>query len=45
VDKKLSNPGFTSKAPAHVIEEERAKQADYSEKRDKVLARIAELKG
>ncbi|WP_172254718.1 valine--tRNA ligase [Saccharibacillus deserti] len=45
VDKKLSNPGFTSKAPAHVIEEERAKQADYSDKRDKVLARIAELKG
>ncbi|GGJ25980.1 valine--tRNA ligase [Paenibacillus hunanensis] len=45
VEKKLSNQGFVSKAPAKVIEEERAKQADYSDKRDKVLARIAELKG
>lgn len=45
VEKKLSNQGFVSKAPARVIEEERAKQADYSDKRDKVLARIAELKG
>lgn len=45
VEKKLSNQGFVSKAPAQVIEEERAKQADYADKRDKVLARIAELKG
>lgn len=45
VDKKLGNPGFIAKAPAKVIEEERAKQADYSAKREKVLARIAELKG
>lgn len=45
VDKKLANQGFVAKAPAKVIEEERAKQADYSEKREKVLARIAELKG
>lgn len=45
VDKKLSNEGFVAKAPAKVIEEERAKQKDYSEKRDKVLARIAELRG
>lgn len=45
VEKKLANEGFVAKAPAKVIEEERAKMADYSEKRDKVLARIAELKG
>ncbi|WP_036723384.1 valine--tRNA ligase [Paenibacillus forsythiae] len=45
VDKKLGNPGFVAKAPAKVIEEERAKQADYSAKREKVLARIAELRG
>lgn len=45
VEKKLSNQGFVAKAPAKVIEEERAKQADYSAKREKVLARIAELKG
>lgn len=45
VEKKLSNQGFVAKAPAKVIEEERAKQADYSDRRDKVLARIAELRG
>ncbi|GGA36502.1 valine--tRNA ligase [Paenibacillus physcomitrellae] len=45
VEKKLSNQGFVSKAPAAVIEEERAKQKDYADKRDKVLARIEELKG
>lgn len=45
VEKKLGNPGFVAKAPAKVIEEEKAKQADYSAKREKVLARIAELRG
>lgn len=45
VEKKLSNQGFVAKAPAKVIEEERAKQADYSDRREKVLARIAELRG
>ena len=45
VEKKLSNQGFVAKAPAKVIDEERAKQADYSAKREKVMARIAELRG
>lgn len=45
VDKKLSNEGFVAKAPARVIEEEKAKQQDYSDKRDKVMARLAELRG
>lgn len=44
VEKKLSNEGFVAKAPAKVIEEERAKMADYASKRDKVLARIEELR-
>lgn len=44
VEKKLGNPGFVSKAPAKVIDEEKAKMADYAEKRSKVLARIEELK-
>jgi valyl-tRNA synthetase len=44
VDKKLSNQGFIAKAPEKVIEEEKAKQADYKEKRETVQARIAELK-
>ncbi|CAH1204170.1 Valine--tRNA ligase [Paenibacillus plantiphilus] len=45
VEKKLGNAGFVSKAPAKVIEEEKAKMADYADKRDKVRARIAELRG
>ncbi len=45
VEKKLSNEGYISKAPAHVVEQERAKGQDYRDKRDKVLARIAELRG
>ncbi|MEV2423093.1 valine--tRNA ligase [Paenibacillus larvae] len=45
IEKKLANEGFMAKAPEKVIEEEKAKLADYSEKRDKVIARQAELKG
>lgn len=45
VEKKLANEGFVAKAPAKVIEEETNKKADYTEKRNKVIARIAELKG
>jgi valyl-tRNA synthetase len=44
VQKKLGNEGFVKKAPEKVIEEERAKEADYSEKRDAVIHRINELK-
>ncbi|WP_029097492.1 valine--tRNA ligase [Brevibacillus thermoruber] len=45
IENKLNNPGFMAKAPAKVIDEEKAKLADYMEKRDKVIARLAELKG
>jgi len=45
VQKKLGNEGFIKKAPEKVIEEERAKEKDYIEKRDAVRTRIAELKG
>lgn len=45
IEKKLANPGFVAKAPAKVVEEEKAKLADYADKRDKVTARMAELKG
>jgi valyl-tRNA synthetase len=45
IEKKLSNEGFVAKAPAKVIEEEKAKLADYADKRDKVIARLAELRG
>ncbi|SHN08301.1 valine--tRNA ligase [Gracilibacillus kekensis] len=43
VDKKLSNEGFISKAPAQVVDAEKEKQKDYIEKREKVQARINEL--
>ncbi|WP_274649944.1 valine--tRNA ligase [Paenibacillus humicola] len=45
VEKKLANEGFVKKAPAKVIEEEKAKMADYADKRNKVQARLAELRG
>ncbi|WP_202080236.1 valine--tRNA ligase [Caldalkalibacillus salinus] len=45
VEKKLANEGFVKKAPAHVVEEEKAKQKDYQDKREQVRARIEELKG
>ncbi|CAM3822446.1 valine--tRNA ligase [Alkalicoccus chagannorensis] len=44
VQKKLANEGFTAKAPAHVVEEEREKERDYTEQREKVSARLEELK-
>jgi valyl-tRNA synthetase len=43
IEKKLGNAGFVAKAPAQVVETERAKMADYAKKRDIVAARIAEL--
>mgnify|MGYP006285178565 CR=1 FL=1 len=36
VGKKLANEGFTSKAPADVVQKERDKQADLSEKKSKL---------
>jgi valyl-tRNA synthetase len=45
IEKKLGNEGFVAKAPAKVIDEEKAKLADYADKRDKVIVRLAELKG
>ncbi|PYZ93956.1 valine--tRNA ligase [Salipaludibacillus keqinensis] len=44
VQKKLGNEGFIKKAPEKVVEEERAKEKDYLEQKEKVQARINELK-
>lgn len=44
VQKKLSNEGFVAKAPENVIAAEREKEKDYLEQREKVRARIEELK-
>ncbi len=40
VEGKLNNPGFTQKAPAQVVEEERKKEAKYREMLVKVLESI-----
>ena len=43
IEKKLSNEGFTAKAPAAVVEGERQKMAKYREMLDGVEAAIAKL--
>ncbi len=43
LDKKLSNPGFTGKAPANVVEAERAKLAQYKATLDGITAAKAKL--
>jgi len=43
-EKKLSNPGFLSKAPAEVVAEVREKQALMSEKREKLAATLEKVK-
>ncbi|MDQ0188299.1 valine--tRNA ligase [Alicyclobacillus cycloheptanicus] len=43
LDKKLGNPQFVAKAPAEVVETERAKLADYQSKLATVQERIALL--
>jgi len=44
VNAKLANQGFIAKAPANVIEEEKAKKAKYQEMYDKVIERLNSLK-
>ena len=44
VEKKLANKGFTDKAPAHLVEEERAKGEKYGEMLRTVTARLESLK-
>ena len=44
VNAKLGNQGFVAKAPANVIEEEKAKKAKYQEMYDKVIERLNGLK-
>ena len=42
---KLSNPGFLSKAPEHVVSSEREKLAGYEEKKKSVEERLEYLAG
>ena len=43
IEKKLSNEGFVAKAPAAVVEGEKAKMAKYKENLDNVLAALSKL--
>lgn len=43
IEKKLGNAGFLAKAPAEVVDAERAKMADYGQKLASVRERIEEL--
>jgi valyl-tRNA synthetase len=43
IDGMLSNPGFTGKAPAAVVERERAKQAELKARRSQLAERLADL--
>ena len=43
LDKKLSNPGFLSKAAPEIVEKDRAKHDELAEKLSRVEAQLAEL--
>ena len=43
LDGKLNNAGFLAKAPEAVVAKEKAKQAEYAQKKEALLARVAEL--
>ena len=45
IDGLLGNPGFMDKAPANVVERERAKLVELQERRAQLVERMAELDG
>jgi valyl-tRNA synthetase len=42
---RLANPGFTDRAPAHVVEAERVKQAEWTAKRAQLAEKVSSLSG
>ena len=42
---RLANPGFTDRAPSHVVEAERQKQLDWAERREQLAAKVQALCG
>jgi valyl-tRNA synthetase len=42
---RLANPGFTTRAPAHIVEAERAKEQEWTTRRDQMRAKIKGLCG
>jgi len=45
LEARLENPGFVSRAPAHVVESERAKSMEWRSRRELLRARIEGLCG
>jgi valyl-tRNA synthetase len=45
LESRLENPGFVERAPAHVIDSERAKRDEWSARRDQLTTRIEGLCG
>ncbi len=45
LSQRLANPGFTSRAPAQVVEGERAKEQEWTVRRDQMRAKIHSLCG
>ena len=43
IEGMLANPGFVGKAPAEVVERERARLAELQERRSRLTERLAEL--
>jgi valyl-tRNA synthetase len=43
IDKKLGNASFVERAPAEVVEEQRARRADYAAQQEKVAAALTRL--
>ncbi len=43
IDKKLNNPQFLDRAPADVVEEQRARRVDLEQNRDKLNAALARI--
>ena len=42
---RLANPGFTTRAPAHIVDAERAKEQEWTTRRDQMRAKIKGLCG
>ncbi len=42
---RLANPGFTDRAPAHVVEAERAKQTEWVKRRGQLAEKVSSLCG
>src|SRR6185503_4345479 len=42
---RLSNPGFTDRAPAHVVEAERSKQGEWTARRAQLAEKVSSLCG